>query len=239
MFIRPCYRKKNGKRHPYCALVESYRTERGPRQRTVAYLGQLDERVRLGVKEAAQEGRGSGQKKLFEQTEAEWVEVDTSRVRAERCRDFGGPWVGLELARKLGLNEFLDRTIPAGREAIPWRVMVPALVIARLCNPSGELRIRPIWHQKAERVQAHILVCFLAYVLWKMLSHLCWRAGLGSQPRRVFEQLSKIKVVDVVVPTRTGIEIRRRCITQPTDHQAILLQRPGLRLPVRIKMTEM
>ena len=44
MFIRPCYRKKNGKRHAYWALVESYRTERGPRQRVVAYLGQLDEK---------------------------------------------------------------------------------------------------------------------------------------------------------------------------------------------------
>ena len=48
MFIRPCYRKKDGRRHAYWALVESYRTERGPRQRTVAYLGQLDEADRLG-----------------------------------------------------------------------------------------------------------------------------------------------------------------------------------------------
>ena len=103
----------------------------------------------------------------------------------------------------------------------------------------SDLRIRPIWHQKAERVQGHILVCFLAYVLWKTLSQLCGRAGLGSEPRRVFEELSKIKVVDVVLPTRTGIDIRKRCVTQPNDHQAILLQRLGLHLPARIKMTEM
>ena len=56
MFLRPCYRRKNGKRHAHWALMESYRTEGGPRQRVVAYLGQLDERGRLGVKEAA-EGR--------------------------------------------------------------------------------------------------------------------------------------------------------------------------------------
>ena len=43
MFIRPCYRQKNGKQHAYWALMESYRTERGPRQRVVAYLGRLDE----------------------------------------------------------------------------------------------------------------------------------------------------------------------------------------------------
>ena len=53
MFVRPCYRKKDGKRHAYWALVESYRTERGPRQRVVAYLGRLDEEGRLGVEQAA------------------------------------------------------------------------------------------------------------------------------------------------------------------------------------------
>ena len=54
MFIRPCYRKIKGKRQPYWALVESYRTERGPRQRTIAWLGKLKESERAGVKRAAQ-----------------------------------------------------------------------------------------------------------------------------------------------------------------------------------------
>ena len=58
MFIRPCYRKKNGKRHAYWALVESYRTDRGPRQRIVAYLGQLKDTKRRGVKRAAEGGCG-------------------------------------------------------------------------------------------------------------------------------------------------------------------------------------
>ena len=89
----------------------------------------------------------------------------------------------------------------------------------------SDLRLRPIWHQKEERVLAHILVCFLAYVLWKTLAQTCQRAGLGHEPRRVFEELGKIQLVDVVLPTRQGTEIRRRCVTQPTDHQAILLTR--------------
>ena len=89
MFIRPHYRKKDGKRHAYWALVESYRTERGPRQRIVAYLGQLDEKGRLGVKRAA-EGNGARQKKLIDDVEPEWVEVDASRVRVENRLDFGG-----------------------------------------------------------------------------------------------------------------------------------------------------
>jgi hypothetical protein len=97
----------------------------------------------------------------------------------------------------------------------------------------SDLSIRPIWHQKKERVLAHILVCFLAYVLWKTLGQNCQRAGLGQEPRRVFEELGKISLVDVVLPTRQGTEIRRRCITRPTDHQAILLQRLHLHLPTR------
>jgi len=54
MYVRRCYREKNGKRHAYWALVESYRTARGPRQRVVAYLGELDERGRIGVQQAVQ-----------------------------------------------------------------------------------------------------------------------------------------------------------------------------------------
>jgi len=53
MFIRQCYRIKDGKRHGYWALVESYRTARGPRQRVVSYLGQVDESLRHGVRLSA------------------------------------------------------------------------------------------------------------------------------------------------------------------------------------------
>ncbi len=103
----------------------------------------------------------------------------------------------------------------------------------------GELGIRPIWHQKEERVQAHILVCFLAYVLWKMLGQMCKRAGLGSEPRKVFDEISQIKAVDVVMPTRQGTVIRKRCIAQPTKAQAVLLQMLGLHLPQRMKIHKM
>ena len=53
----------------------------------------------------------------------------------------------------------------------------------------SDLSIRPIWHQKAERVQAHILVCFLAYVLWKTLEQWQRRAGLGHSPRTILEEI--------------------------------------------------
>jgi transposase len=97
----------------------------------------------------------------------------------------------------------------------------------------NDLSIRPIWHQKEERVLAHILVCFLAYVLWKTLGGLCRQAGLGDEPRKVFHELSQIKLTDVVLPTRNGKEIRLRCVGTPTKHQQILLQHLRLNLPKR------
>jgi transposase len=103
----------------------------------------------------------------------------------------------------------------------------------------SDLAIRPIWHQRKERVQAHILVCFLAYVLWKTLGQMCQRAGLGHEPRKVFDEIAQIQMVDVVLPTRIGVSIRRRCVAQPTKHQAILLQKLGLILPTHLEVHEM
>ena len=102
----------------------------------------------------------------------------------------------------------------------------------------SDLRIRPIWHQKEERVKAHILVCFLAYVLWKMLGQMCQRAGLGNEPRKVFDEIKQIKVVDVVMLTKKGLEIRKRCIARPDKAQNILLQKLQLHLPQRLKIYE-
>ena len=575
MYIRPVTIRKRGKRKVYWQLVKSVRTARGPRQEVVAYLGALEAKKRRGIKHAAEEKEFPEDPRLFDDDEPEYVEVDTKRIRVENCRNFGGPWLGLELVKQLGLDRFLEKTIPRKGEEIPWPAMALVLVLSRLCKPSSELRIaehnypssalpdllgvpadkvnddrlyraldrllphkdalevffkdrmgtlfnleydlllydvtstyfegeakgnpqaqrgysrdkrpdckqvciglvvsrcgmplgyevfagnradvttlqdvvkimenkygqadriwvmdrgmiseanmeflkqdgrryivgthkgmlkkfkqallsedwqtvhegldvklcpapdggeetfivcrsqerrekekamharfekrleeglqqieksclkkkwkvaviatrlgkllgknsraaglfktdvveekdgraklvwekveswrdwtalsegcyllrsnmndwsgedlwkayiqlteaeaafrihksdltlRPIWHQKEERVQAHILVCFLAYVLWKMLGQKVKQAGLGDEPRRVLDEISRIKVVDVILPTRGGVEIRKRCVTQPTEHQAILLQRLGLRLPLRAKTIEM
>lgn len=577
MFLRPHVRRRNGHREAYWALVESYRTARGPRQRTVAYLGLMDEAGRLGVEQAADPQPASPQRQLFPEanTEPRFVEIDRTRVRVENCRQFGGPWLALELVKQLGLHEFLRRALPTRQEHVPWSLTGLILVIARLCEPSSELHIaehfyrqsalcdllgvpidkvddnrlyrgldellphkpaleaflkqrfgelfaieydlllydvtstyfegqananplakrgysrdhrsdckqvciglvvtrcglplgyevfagnrhdsttleeivetmearygqaqriwaldrgmvseenldflktgqrqyivgtpksqlkrfeqqlaaqdwhavreglevklcpcpdggaetfilcrsrdrrekeqamharfekrieegltkiaaacakrshqvgqierrvgrllgqntraaglfdvqiradesgaaqitwkkiekwrawaqlsegayvlrtnvsgwsdeelwrayiqltdaetafrihkndlslRPVWHQKEDRVLAHILVCFLAYVLWKFLGQLCQKAGLGHEPRRVLAELSELRAVDVVLPTKDGHEIRTRCVTQPSDHQKILLERLGLNLPSHLQKTEM
>lgn len=574
MYLRRCYRRKDGKRHAYWALVESYRASRGPRQRVVAYLGELDERGRLGVQQCASGQNQAWQQELFQDTTPEYVEVDLKGVRVERSRQFGGCWLGLILLRQLGLHELLEELLPPGREDIPWAVMAMVLVLGRLVDASSELHLaehgyetsalaemlgvpaakvnddrlyraldqllphkramekhlkqrlgelfqldydlllydvtstyfegeaagnpqaqrgysrdhrpdckqvnialvvsrgglplgyevfagnrtdvttveeiveamesqygkanriwvmdrgmvsadnveflkqggrryilgtakgtlrkfeqqllasdwrevreglevklcpapdgeevfilcrsaqrrlkeqamhdrferrieqkleamvescqkrkqnplvvaqrvgkllgrnsraaglfqveiepdaqgrtqvrwskrtdwrdwarlsegcyllrsnvtdwtgeelwcayiqlteaeaafrlhksdlvmRPIWHQKEHRVQAHILVCFLAYVLWKTMGRLCQQAGLGDEPRKVFAELQQVALVDIVLPTRTGLTIRKRCVSRPTEHQAILLQRLGLEFPTSIEIADL
>jgi transposase len=100
----------------------------------------------------------------------------------------------------------------------------------------SELAIRPVWHQRADRVQAHILVCFLAYVLWKTLEQWQRRAGLGQSPRTVLDELRRIQSTDVVLPTEDGRELRLRCVVRPDAAQTALLDRLGLDLPERLRV---
>jgi transposase len=102
----------------------------------------------------------------------------------------------------------------------------------------GQLNVRPIWHQREDRVQAHILVCFLAFVLWKSLEMWQQRAGLGNSPRTILEELARIQSHDVVLPTPTHGQIRLRCVTQPDAAQAALLDRLGIVLPKRMRLAE-
>jgi transposase len=574
MYLRPCYRAKDGKRHAYWALVRSVRTARGPRQEVVAYLGEMDQAGRLGVKDAADGHRPEDQGRLFGAPARRWVQVDPERVRLENGLGFGGPWLGMQLLAKLGLPALLTELLPPGREEVPWPLMAWVLVLARLCEPSSELHIaehfyghsalgdllgvpaeqvnddrlyraldqllphkaqleqhlkqrlgelfglkydlllydvtstyfegqalanplaqrgysrdnrpdckqvcialvvsrdgmpigyqlfagnkadvttvqeivttmeqrygradrvwvldrgmvsqaniaflkeggrryivgtpksmlrryetqlaskdwsvvheglevklcpdpeggnetfilcrsadrrqkeqamharfekrieegltslaklagkrsmtagdlgqrvgrllgqntraaglfkteivpdtaghaglkwakveawrswaqlsegcyllrsnvpdwtaqdlwraymqlteaegafrihksdlslRPIWHQKQERVEAHVLVCFLAYVLWKTLGQMCRSAGLGDEPRKVFEEIGRLQVADVILPTHAGVDLRRRCVMRPSTHQKILLDRLGLRLPERLEVAQ-
>ena len=99
----------------------------------------------------------------------------------------------------------------------------------------SDLKIRPVWHQKTERVEAHSLVCFLAYVLWKSLSGWQKKAGLGSSPRTILEEFRRIHSADVVLPITGGPELRLRCVVRPDEAQAALLSRLGLQLPKRLQ----
>ena len=100
----------------------------------------------------------------------------------------------------------------------------------------SDLKLRPVWHQTAERTQAHILVCFLAYVLRRTLEGWSSRAGLGSSPTTLLEEFSRIQSTDVVAPTSDDRTLRLRCVVRPDRAQSILLDRLGLALPHRLKL---
>jgi len=76
-------------------------------------------------------------------------------------------------------------------------------------------------------------------VLWKTPAALCRQAGLGDEPRRVLDELAEVRAMDVVLPTCAGVDLRRRCVSKPSDHQAILLHHSGLNLPSTLKQTQM
>lgn len=101
----------------------------------------------------------------------------------------------------------------------------------------SDLCIRPIWHHKQDRIKAHILICFLAYVLWKTLQQWQSRAGLGDSPRTILTELSRIHCADIVLPLADGSkrEIKLRCVVRPDLEQQLLLQRLGLTLPERLR----
>jgi hypothetical protein len=113
-------------------------------------LGEIDAAGRVAL-----EPRGDGQLRaqqqaLYEHGTAEaphWVEVDLKRVRVERTREFGGPWLGLRLLHRLELMPFLQALLPRDRADVPWASVVAALVLGRLCAPSSELRMAEHWYE--------------------------------------------------------------------------------------------
>ena len=106
----------------------------------MAYLGQVEPPVRLGTKRDA-EGDANQQADLFNEDESDWVVVDTRRICVEHCVDFGGPWLSLELMRRLRLTGLLEKVTRVGGEDIGWFSMASVLILSRLCRPSSELYI--------------------------------------------------------------------------------------------------
>jgi transposase len=98
----------------------------------------------------------------------------------------------------------------------------------------SDLSIRPVWHQREDRVRAHIFVCFLGYALWKTLEHWQAHAGLGNSPGHILEELRQVQSADVVLPTVDGVELKVRCVIKPTEEHAALLDRLGIELPRRL-----
>ena len=105
----------------------------------------------------------------------------------------------------------------------------------------SDLGLRPIYHQTAPRVEAHILVCFLALAMWRTLEMWMYGKGLGTCARRLVEEIATIKSMDVLLPVRRGEQVatlRLRCVARPERRVAELLVRLGLDLPTRSRILE-
>ena len=155
MFLRRNRKKHKGEDYDYWTLVESVRTEQGPRQRVVATIGKLpglDASGRAGWEHIA--GLLDGKIRpadLFALPPADppdWATIDTRGVRVERLRRFGDVFVGLALWRRLRLDTFFGEEMTPGREAIAWSTVACILTLARFCAPSSELQIADFWYGK-------------------------------------------------------------------------------------------
>ena len=154
MFLRRHHREKNGESYEYWTLVESIRTERGPRQRIVAILGKipgLDKEEQVGWEEITRSlNRRPKEKDLFQKEIdiPQWATVNINRVYIERIRQFGDIYLGLILWKKLKFDEAFYKLQLSGHEEIDWPLIFCLLTLARFCSPSSELAIAESWYEK-------------------------------------------------------------------------------------------
>jgi len=160
-FLKRTRHRKKGEIYEYWRIVESRRTARGPRHRTIAWLGKapgIDQEERVGWEEIVRELNDKEpspyiQGDIFSKESSrpqrpEWASVDLRRVHVERLRRFGDIYLALKLWRRLGLNYFFREHMESGREEIPWSIMACLLCVARFCEPSSELAIAESWYEK-------------------------------------------------------------------------------------------
>ena len=105
----------------------------------------------------------------------------------------------------------------------------------------SDLNLRPIFHHKTERVEAHILVCFLSLALWRTLEMWMRGKGLGTCARQLAGEVATIKSLDIVLPVRSPegqTELRLRTVARPERKVAELLHRLGLQLPEQSRVVQ-
>lgn len=154
MFLRKLRVHKDGKEHGYWSLVETVRTADGPRQRTLCYLGELNGSAHARWQKTVEvfnEHGESTQLKLFP-SEAEVPDdpnvarVLLKKVRVERTRRFGDCYLGLELWKRLGLDEFFAQHLDGDDADVAWSRVAAVLAINRLCAPGSELAVEQHWY---------------------------------------------------------------------------------------------
>jgi hypothetical protein len=156
MFLRRYRRSKDGKAHSYFALVESVRTDAGPRQHVVAYLGELnhDQERRWHRTVVFYNRQGDAQQlRLFPEDgdaaladDPDVVRVRLKNVGWTNARRFGDVWLARWLWHYVGLDDIVDRHLPQGKEDVRPADVVAIEVINRLCGPCSELALAEHWY---------------------------------------------------------------------------------------------
>lgn len=95
----------------------------------------------------------------------------------------------------------------------------------------NDLDVRPVYHQKDDRIEAHIFVSFLSYCLQVTLKHRAKAKAPGLTPRAILEKFQAMQMIDVHLPTTDGRNLILPRYTQPEKDQQLLLQQLDLRLP--------
>jgi transposase len=156
MFLRSTERKKDGKTHRYFSVVENRRVA-GSRivQRTVLYLGEINDQQQAAWRHTL---------KVFDEDEQAYrtmslfpddrevpddaldsIQVKLSGLELRRPRSFGACWLGCELWRELGLDEFWQQRLPEGREVVSWEKVLQLEVVNCLLDPGSEYRLHRQW----------------------------------------------------------------------------------------------
>lgn len=155
MFLRRYCRTKNGKTHVYFALVESRRTDAGPRQQVVAHLGELnaDQERRWQRAILCYNRQGDAQQlRLFPDDnpsppdEPDVVRVRLNKVGWTNARRFGDIWLARWLWQFLHLDQIVARHVSQGKETVTPADVVAIEVINRLCQPCSELAVAEHWY---------------------------------------------------------------------------------------------
>jgi transposase len=220
-----------------------------------AMLGRFVDRLEAGLKKlaaSAESGRlkdlETANRRLGRLLEKNWRAANCFQVNVAAIAQPSTKakllvsWTKDEQAKRKVCGCYLLRTnLPEPDPVALWRQyiqLVDAEWAFRISK--DELELRPIWHQRDGRVQGHILVCFIAYAMWKTLGGWMQASGLGDAPRPLVEELSTIKSADVTLPTRQhdgsdATTLVIRCVTRPDEHQQVLLDRLGIKWPNHLK----
>jgi hypothetical protein len=143
--------------------------------------------------------------------------LDREKLRAVRQRE----------------GRYLLRTnMTAEDPALIWRCYMQLCHVEEAFRTlRGDLGLRPIFHHKPERIEAHLFVSFLAYCLMTTLRQMLKGSGSGLTPRVVIEKLATLQMLDVRLPTTDGRELLLVRHTEPDRDVAILLEHLKLVLP--------